>query len=280
MIEKISLTFSADELLFLDLAMRFLEGGFRGEEEIQRDEMAFRIRKVLSDIEDGFIPRGDNASFSIECAFCDGTGAFPDVLPVDATDPCPVCEGRGFNNFRTTHENILQCRFCGGGGKTRDNSGYATGEICQVCHGTGKVLLEPISESSASDILWGLMHPTIAKVSRSRFESGHYADSVEAAFKEINSAVKSIYESETGEELDGASLMQRAFSPNKPIICIGDFSTESGRNIQQGYMQIYAGAMTGIRNPKAHENLEIDSSRANHFLILASLLMFKLDERT
>lgn len=280
MIEKASLTFSVDELLFLDFAMRFIEGGIRGEEEIQRDEMAFKIRKVLSDIEEGYIPGGDNTSFSIECAFCDGTGAFPDVLPVNVAEPCPVCEGRGFNNFRTAHENILQCRFCGGDGKAWDNGGHYTGEVCQVCHGTGKVLLEPITKEPTDDILWGLIHPTIERVSRSRFEADHYADSVEAAFKEINRAVKIIYKSETGEELDGASLMQKAFSPNKPIISIGDLSTESGRNIQQGYMQIYAGAMTGIRNPKAHENLKIDSSRAIHLLILASLLMFKLDERT
>jgi hypothetical protein len=48
--------------------------------------------------------------------------------------------------------------------------------------------------------------------------------------------------------------------------------------MQQGYMQIFAGSMTGIRNPKAHENISIDSVRAVHFLFLASLLMAKLDE--
>lgn len=283
MIENVLLAFSEDELLFLDWVMMFLEGGpFSAEMEMQRDEMASRVRGVLSDIKDGFIPRTDNYSFSVICAFCEGSGAFPDVLPIDGieTEPCPVCEGRGFNIFRTTRENVLQCRFCGGEGKAWDSNGYATGDVCQVCQGTGKVLLEPIPERSESDILWGLIHPTIERISRSRFEAGHYADSVEAAFKEINRAVKLIYKSETGEEVDGASLMQKAFSPNKPIICIGDLSTESGRNIQQGYMQIYAGAMTGIRNPKAHENLEIDSSRVSHFLILASLLMFRLDECT
>jgi uncharacterized protein (TIGR02391 family) len=125
-----------------------------------------------------------------------------------------------------------------------------------------------------------LIHPEIARVSRSRFESGHYADSAEAAFKQINSVVKHVVRSDTGEDLDGAPLMQKAFSPKQPIICLGDLATESGRNIQQGYMQIYAGAMTGIRNPKAHQNIEIDSSRASHFLFLASLLMSVLDEAT
>ena len=36
--------------------------------------------------------------------------------------------------------------------------------------------------------------------------------------------------------------------------------------------------MTGIRNPKAHSNITIDPLRAIHFLYLASLLMYRIDE--
>ena len=64
-----------------------------------------------------------------------------------------------------------------------------------------------------------------------------------------------------------------------PIIVLGDLSTETGKNIQEGYMHIFAGAMMGIRNPKAHHNIEIDAKRAIHFLSLASLLMYKIDEK-
>ncbi len=73
--------------------------------------------------------------------------------------------------------------------------------------------------------------------------------------------------------------MKTAFSPNKPIIVFDDLSTETGKNIQQGYMEIFAGAMTGIRNPKAHDNIHITENRAKHFIYLASLLMNKIDER-
>ena len=126
---------------------------------------------------------------------------------------------------------------------------------------------------------WDLLHPKIVKVSRSRFESEHHADSVEAALKEVNNVVKILVKKETGEEFDGADLMNRAFSLKKPIIELDDLSTETGRNIQQGYMQIFSGAMTGIRNPKAHGNIRIDETRAIHLLFLASLLMCKIDER-
>lgn len=126
---------------------------------------------------------------------------------------------------------------------------------------------------------WDLLHPRIAQLARPRFESGHPADAVEASLKEINTVTKDLVKRKTGQEFDGSDLMNRAFSPTGPIISLDDLSTESGRNIQKGFMQIYAGAMTGIRNPKTHENVTITEQRAIHFLFLASLLMFKFDER-
>ena len=126
---------------------------------------------------------------------------------------------------------------------------------------------------------WDLLHPKIVEVSRSRFEANHFADSVEAAFKELNSIVKAIVKQKTGQEYYGADLMNKVFSLKNPIVVLDDLSTETGKNIQKGYMQIFAGAMTGIRNPKAHENITIDNQRAIHFLFLASLLLFKIDEK-
>ena len=43
-------------------------------------------------------------------------------------------------------------------------------------------------------------------------------------------------------------------------------------------MQIFAGSMIGIRNPKAHGNQYLDKESAYKRLILASLLMDKIDE--
>jgi uncharacterized protein (TIGR02391 family) len=124
---------------------------------------------------------------------------------------------------------------------------------------------------------WSLIHPSIVNVTRTRFESGHYADCAETAFKHINNVVKEEVKRRTGNELDGSALMKTAFSVKNPIITIDDISTETGKSIQQGYMEIFAGAMTGIRNPKAHLVIDIGPERAIHFLFLASLLMDTLD---
>lgn len=58
---------------------------------------------------------------------------------------------------------------------------------------------------------WPWIHPDIIKVSKELFDNKHYADSVESAFKEINSRVKRIYKNKTGVEKDGHVLMENAF---------------------------------------------------------------------
>jgi len=82
----------------------------------------------------------------------------------------------------------------------------------------------------------------------------------------------------TNQQKDGNSLMTFIFSENNPILKFEDISVESGLNVQKGYMQIFAGAMTGIRNPKAHENQTISKDAAIKRLVFASLLMDKVDE--
>ncbi len=128
------------------------------------------------------------------------------------------------------------------------------------------------------DPWWLKIHPSVRAVAESRFVAGHRADAVEAALKEVNTRVKKEYKKRTRTELDGKGLMMKAFSPDKPQIVLGDLDTESGKNEQEGYMFLFAGAMQALRNPKAHANLDIDESRAMHHLLVASLLMSKLDE--
>jgi uncharacterized protein (TIGR02391 family) len=126
--------------------------------------------------------------------------------------------------------------------------------------------------------LWSHIHPAIVSLCKRKFEDTHFADSVETAMKAVNQRVKVHFKNETGKEVDGTPLMQQAFSPNDPKIELADLNTISGKDEQLGYMNIYAGAMQGIRNPKAHANLEIDSKRAIHLLFLSSLLMYRLDD--
>lgn len=130
-------------------------------------------------------------------------------------------------------------------------------------------------------VFWTLVHRDIVVHAKNRFEDGYYADAVESACKELIQRVKKYHKDATGEELDGKKLMFKAFSidrNNSPTIYLDDISTENGKNIQEGYMHLFAGTVSGIRNPKAHNNVEITRERAIHHIFLISLLMHKLDE--
>lgn len=124
---------------------------------------------------------------------------------------------------------------------------------------------------------WSYVHPQIYQVSKDKFYENFYADAVESAFKEINARIKRIYLKSRGEEKDGQDLMRQAFSPKNPVLTFESLESESGRNVQEGYMQMFAGAMQGIRNPHAHANMTISREETIKQLIFASLLMAKID---
>lgn len=59
---------------------------------------------------------------------------------------------------------------------------------------------------------------------------------------------------------------------------IADTSTDTGENVQRGFMDMFAGAAAALRNPKAHENDFITAENAARQLMFASMLMYELDE--
>lgn len=156
-----------------------------------------------------------------------------------------------------------------------------------ACKNEAKEILETLidtiaepnnCQSNENFNFWQLLHPRVIQLAKTRFENGLYADSVSACLREVNTIIKDHVRNTINQELDGAPLMTRALSANNPIIEFGDLATESGRNIQLGYMKIFEGAMIGIRNPKAHANLYPDANKAIHFLFLSSFMFLKIQE--
>jgi uncharacterized protein (TIGR02391 family) len=133
---------------------------------------------------------------------------------------------------------------------------------------------EVIAESFDQNGFWSLINPKVATEARSRFEAGHYADAVESALKVVAEEVRR----RTGLKTDGSELMHKAFSLKKPHLVFENPIPATKESMQQGYMEIFAGTMTGIRNPKAHGLVQLDRRRCIHFIFLASLLADKIDE--
>lgn len=159
--------------------------------------------------------------------------------------------------------------------------GYGT--INPVVFGQVIEILKSLQEANNTKELgvWALIHPKIVAVSQKLFEDGHYANAAEDAFVEINDRVKKLFMkvNPTASKVpDGNAAMNIVFSDNNPLVEFCDRSTETGSNIQKGYMQMLAGAMSALRNPKAHANITITKDDAMRRLMFASMLMYKIDE--
>ncbi len=159
--------------------------------------------------------------------------------------------------------------------------GYGTinptifGQIIEIL----KALQQPANRSQVAT--WDLIHPSIIRVSKKLYDDGHYANAAEDAFIEINDRVKRLFRILKPNESnipDGQAVMNTVFSDNSPLVEFCDRSTDTGRNIQKGYMQMLAGAMSALRNPKAHSNITITAEDAMRRLLYASMLMYKIDE--
>lgn len=134
-------------------------------------------------------------------------------------------------------------------------------------------------DNSPDQMIFKLIHTEISRVSKKKFLDAHYADSVESAFKEVNHRIKLFIKNNHKQEDDGVSLMRLALGGDNPKIDMGASEIDlTKKGMREGYCHIFAGSMQAIRNPKAHENISIDKKRAVHFLFLASLEMYKLDD--
>jgi uncharacterized protein (TIGR02391 family) len=120
-----------------------------------------------------------------------------------------------------------------------------------------------------------LLHPVIYEHAFQHYLNGHYREAV------LNSivAVFDLIRERTGLDLDGTNLVGAAFSLDRARLILSELDTESGRNDQKGFMQIFSGAYLGIRNPKAHSLAhDLDETKAAQYLVFASLLARRVYE--
>ncbi|MBK7243521.1 MAG: TIGR02391 family protein [Saprospiraceae bacterium] len=134
---------------------------------------------------------------------------------------------------------------------------------------------------------WNEVHPKVRELAKDRFNNGFYADAISNTLREINTIIKAEVLRISGTEYDGVDLMRQAFSfqynngnliRNARILFVPDLTTESRRNIQDGYMNIFVGTISAIRNSKAHGNLNPNENKTRHLLQLSSLLFIKIEE--
>lgn len=128
---------------------------------------------------------------------------------------------------------------------------------------------------SSSQILNSL-HSEIKKSSARLFGNWHYSEAIFNAFKKIEVLVKN---KSNIHNLTGYPLMQKVFSANSPILRFNKFESKTDKDEQRGMMELFSGAIMGIRNPKAHEDIiQTDKIKTLEYLSFASLLCRRLEE--
>ncbi len=133
----------------------------------------------------------------------------------------------------------------------------------------------PAPASTPRPVELEALHPAILKAAGSLFATRHYSDAILAAFRAIEIRVREV------SHLDGSGkdLMARAFGGDHPPIRIAAGQDRTSKDEQEGFRFLFMGAMSGIRNPKAHDNVQqTDPQRTLEYLAFASLLMRRLDD--
>lgn len=102
-----------------------------------------------------------------------------------------------------------------------------------------------------------IRNPELRAATRSRFETGHYADAVEASVKALNECIRA----RTGRTEDGDGLMTLVFSPAKPLLRINKLKSKADESAQRGHMQLCQGVVAAWRNPRAHALTDDDPAR-------------------
>ena len=142
-------------------------------------------------------------------------------------------------------------------------------------HGVGRLAREVGDRLALFDAL--VTQGDLRAATRSLFKDGHYAESVRQGFVCLDNAVRT----KAASDLTGDKLMRWAFSANNPRLKLNRVRSVSEHDEQRGYMELYAGAMTGIRNPRAHEvAIKDDTETTIELLALANHLMRRLDAAT
>lgn len=120
-----------------------------------------------------------------------------------------------------------------------------------------------------------VLHARIDAASRSLIEKQEYPAAVQAAGSALEDVVRQ--HSRRGD-LSGAQLMRTAFAKSAPLLLLADNADPKWENEQDGFMQLFAGAMMAVRNRANHAKGAKAPERAIEYVQLFSLLAKLADE--
>jgi uncharacterized protein (TIGR02391 family) len=202
----------------------------------------------LSEIEKMFIERGEkkNKIDSKNIAYINDSNAYLNY----------------YRNIKKEHEEIFWEKVKKEGKKWMNEDGVSSSDV-------------KIKQDSYNLLYNNLItQKDIKKASETLYKTGQYRNSVLDAYIKIEEMVKNKLGKNRKElkEQTSTKLMRSVFNIADPILVWSDLTEPSEKDEYEGYSHIFAGAMMGIRNPKAHTIFEQEPMRALRLLCLANLL--------
>jgi uncharacterized protein (TIGR02391 family) len=161
-------------------------------------------------------------------------------------------------------------------------SGFYLGEDGKVAHATKAISLDAARERTGrlrSALENRRVHAEVLFYCRIELLDENYFHAVFEAIKGLADRIRKM----SGLTVDGAELIQRAFSLNDPILSLNRLTTESEKSEQKGFISLVVGVFGAIRNPIAHEsklNWPMSEQDALDILSMVSLVHRKLDNAT
>lgn len=152
------------------------------------------------------------------------------------------------------------------------------GRITGVSAATTITEAEKRANSLKHRLQYRNIHPEIMKYCRAELLQDNHFHAVFEATKGVAQRIRE----KTNLDLDGAELVQKAFSINKPLLVFNTLQTEQERNDHKGFSNLLIGFFGAVRNPHAHvpKILWEGEEEAADYLTLASLLMLKIEHAT
>ena len=120
------------------------------------------------------------------------------------------------------------------------------------------------------------LHSEVVRYCRTELMQDNYFHAVFEATKGLAQRIRD----KAGVQGDGASLVDRVFSIQQPLLAMNKLQTDTERAEHKGYAALLKGCFGAVRNPLAHEPkiLWEGEDDAADYLSLISLLHRKLDD--
>ena len=120
------------------------------------------------------------------------------------------------------------------------------------------------------------IHPEVLKYCQAELMQRNYFHAVFEATKGLAQRVRNM----GGVQLDGAALVDRVFSIERPLLAMNALQTQTEKSQHKGFAALLKGCFGAVRNPLAHEPKIFwhGEDDAADYLTLISLLHRKLDD--